>query len=173
MPVADITIAHSNRKQSGMGILGASMDRILNAGLAADAPIEMAKGQDALVGLLQEWKMTPGHMMWDGQQKKEVPRECWEVVWVEGMDTPAASMPTANAATAQVKSANVVNSIDVAVGLLDGKTEQQWYSVIFSNPTVKGDTALTNSIIGKSFIPAMLTAGKMTKDANGVYHKSA
>jgi hypothetical protein len=84
-PIAQIAVMHSNREKSMTGVLGRSMDKVINAGLDENLPQEKAKNQDFLIGKVQEWRVTPGHMMWDREKGVETARECWEVVYVEGM----------------------------------------------------------------------------------------
>jgi len=167
-PVAQITVMHSTRDKSGMGILGASMDKILNDGLDPNAPQDKAKNQDALVGVMQEWKVTGGHMMWDVAKKEETPREAWEVVWAEGFGgTPnsgVAPAPTTPAATG-------VPATQRAIDLLDGKTQAQWNNIVFQDATVKADASLINSIITGDFVSALEESGVVTKDADGIFHK--
>lgn len=171
-PVTDLAIMHSNRKRSGMGYLGASIDAIINAGLPADAPIDQVKGQDFLIGKLQEWALTPGHMIWDGNAREERPRDCWTVLWVEGISpAPAATATPATAAApvAATPAAAPQSSTRQALTLLNGKTEAQWHQVVFNDDIVKADANLVNSLIARSFLPPLETAGIVTKDANGVY----
>jgi hypothetical protein len=83
-PIAQIAIMHSNREQSGMGVFGKSVDKVINADLPEDAPPEQVKGQDYLIGKTLHMKMTGGHMMWDGKTKEEKARDCWELVEIMG-----------------------------------------------------------------------------------------
>jgi len=174
-PITQISMMHSNRIKSNMGVLGASMDKIINAGLDDNAPQTQAKNQDFLIGKIQEWKMTPGHMMWDNDKQAETPREAWEVVYVEGVGgTPhsgvATSTPTETPSPTPTATPTGVTPIQQALNLLDGKTQQEWNNLVFQDPLVKGDTALTSSIISGTFIPPMEASGMVTKDDNGIYH---
>ena len=45
-PVTQIPIMHSTRSKSIMGVLGASIDKIINAGVATDATPDKVKNQD-------------------------------------------------------------------------------------------------------------------------------
>ena len=171
-PVTDLAIMHSNRKRSGMGYLGASIDAIVNAGLPADAPMDQVKGQDFLIGKMQEWAFTPGHMIWDGNAREERPRDCWTVVWVEGISpAPAATSAPATTTTATLPApvATAMSSTQQALTLLNGKTEAQWHQVVFNDDVVKADANLVNSLIARTFLTPLETAGIVTKDANGVY----
>lgn len=172
-PILKLPIMQSTKPKSSMGVLGASMDRILNADADGNLSQAEVRNQDALIGLLQEWKMTPGHMMWDGNAGKETPREAWEVVWVEGIggtqstgvDAPSVAGATGAGSPAQSASAK-------AIELLDGKTQQQWNSIVFQDPLVKKDTNLTANIIGGQFLQPLLDAGIVTIDEAGIYHVS-
>jgi len=173
-PVAQVSMMHSNRTKSGMGVLGASMDKIINAGLDENLPQEKTKNQDFLIGKVQEWKVTPGHLM-PAQDETgdwtEKPREAWEVVYVEGCGGVPHSGVAASTMSSQKAPASGVTPAQEAVNLLDGKTQQQWNNVVFQNSAVKGSPELINAIISGTFLPAMEASGQVTKDANGVYHK--
>ena len=177
-PIAQISMLHSNRVKSGMGVLGASIDKIINAGLDENAPQEQAKNQDFLTGKVQEWKFTAGHMMPDRDDQgnwTEKPREAWEVVYVEGVGGTAhsgagAAAPVAGDAPAPVPAATEVTPIQQALNLLDGKTQQEWNNIVFQDPIVKADAALTNSIIGGTFLSPMVESGMLTVDENQIYH---
>jgi hypothetical protein len=166
-PIAQISLIHSNRVKSAMGVLGASIDKVINAGLDENAPQEKVKNQDYLVGKVQEWKVTPGHMMWDADQKVETARECWEVISVVGVG----SVPTV-AGQSVAPTAGTTTPVQRAIELLDGKTLQQWNNMVFQDPIVRaGGGDLVNSIINGEFIPPLEAAGIISKDENGIYHK--
>lgn len=170
-PVAQLTIMHSNRKKSAMGYFGASIDRVINAGLAAEAPADQVKGQDYLQGKVLHMKLTPGHMIWDGNAGEERPRDCWELMAVIGEGTPAAAPAAAtSAAPAAPPAATGPTAVGAAKAMLEGLTEQQWLQKVFQDPAIKADTELVNSIIGRTFLPPLEAAGLVTKDANGIYH---
>ena len=163
-PVAQISLLHSNRTKSAMGVLGASIDRIINVGLGDNAPQEQVKNQDFLIGKVQEWKLTPGHMMWDAEAKVETPRECWEVVMVKG---------TGEVAPTTTKATDVISPAQQALNLLDGKTIQQFNNVVFQDPLIKEKGGrLIGLIIDGTFVKSLETAGTVTKDENGIYHKA-
>jgi len=161
-PIAQVEIAHNNRAKTKMGYFGASVDKLINAGLAKDASADQVKGQDYLIGKTVHMKMLPGHMVWDGQTKAERPIDCWELMGVEGVATAA---PKAKAA------ATGLSPMQEAIKLLDGKPEQAWNQAVFNNATIKADTALVQSILQRTFIPPLLEAGIVTVDEDGVYHK--
>jgi len=164
-PVAQISIMHSKRAQSAMGVFGTSIDKIVNAGVDGNLGQDKVHNQDFLIGKTIELQITKGHMMWDGKAGKETERNCWEVIGVEGVG----SAPTPVAGGAPV--ATGLTPAMQAINILDGKTPQQFNSAVFQDPLVKTDAALVNQIIGNQFVPAMEAAGFISKDANGVYHK--
>ena len=88
-PIVQISILHSNRDKSNAGVLGQSIDKIINAGTDENAPQQLVKNQDFLIGKFQEWKVTGGHMMpaRDDATGKwvEQARDAWAVVWVDGV----------------------------------------------------------------------------------------
>lgn len=172
-PIAQISMMHSKRDRSNSGVLGASVGKIINAGVDENIPQgdPRVKNQDFLIGKVQEWKVTPGHLMWDGSQ--ETPREAWEAVYVEGVGgTPhsgvAATVETPVTPTTTVPTG--ITPIQQALNRLDGKTQQEWNNIIFQDPLVKGDSALVSSIVSGTFIPPLEVTGMVTKDENGVYH---
>jgi hypothetical protein len=168
-PIAQISLLHSNRIKSAMGILGASIDKIINAGLGENVAQEQVKNQDFLIGKVQEWRVTPGHMMWNADAGQETPRECWEVVYVEGVGgAPHGGVAAPVTTKAQP---DAITPVQQALNLLDGKTQQQWNNSVFQDPMVKGSPDLINQIISGSFLSAMESSGQITKDENGIYHK--
>lgn len=185
-PIAQIGIFISVREQSAMGVFGASVDKVINADIPDDAPPEEVKGQDYLIGKVLHMKMTGGHMMWDGATRKEVPRECWELVSVEGEAEveevpvkavdgytvfPPYSRPLEKPATKGKAKVAVKDATARALELLDGKTENQFYQVVFSDPVVKLDnTGLRDKIIARGFIAPLEAAEVIEKDDDGVYH---
>lgn len=168
-PIADLTILHSSRKKSAMGYLGASIDKIINAGLPADAPASQVKGQDFLMGKILEMKMTPGHMIFSREAKEDRPQDCWEVIGVEGFTSPV-SAPAISQAAAGASQAAPKSAVQEALTLLDGKTEQQWNQAIFNSPIIKADANLINLILQRQFLSSLETVGTVIKDGDGIYH---
>lgn len=170
-PVAQITIMHSTKDKSAMGVLGKSIDRIINADADENAPQNQVNNQDVLEGVMQEWKVTPGHMMPDRDENNnwiETPREAWEVIWVEGYG----EAKTDKKATKSSAKTSGVSATQKAIDLLDGKTIQDWNAAIFQDPVIKADANLINQVVTGQFIQPLLDSGVITKDDNDVYHKA-
>lgn len=174
-PITQISMMHNTKDKSNAGVLGLSMGKIINAGVDENIPQgdPRVKNQDFLIGKVQEWKVTTGHMMWDNDKQAETPREAWEVVSVEGVGgTPHSGVATAPATEvpAAAPATSGVTPIRQALDLLDGKSQQEWNSLVFQDPVVKGEGALVKSIIDGTFITNMEATGMVTKDDNGIYH---
>lgn len=180
-PIAQISIMHNIRDRSNMGVLGISIDKVINADINENEPQEKARNQDFLIGKVQEWRVIPGHMMWDADKGMETPRECFEVVYVEGVGgTPHSGVaatveapgttPEAPAVPGTTPQPGGLTPAQQAMNLLDNKTQQEWNNTVFQDLLVKGDPELTNSIIQGTFIPPLEASGLITKDADGRFH---
>ena len=172
-PIAQINVMYSTRDKSGMGVLGTSIDKVINAGLDENAPQEKAKNQDFLMGKVQEWRVTPGHMMWDVEKQAETPRECWETTYVEGIGgTPHSGVATATVSPTATPTTPLpkISPAQQAINLLEGRTQQEWNQIVFTDPVVRLDPQLPTAIINNTFIPPLLEAGIITKDENGRFH---
>lgn len=169
-PIAQITMLHSNREKSAMGYLGASIDRIINAGVPEDAPAGMVKGQDFLIGKMQKWKYTPGHPIYNRDIKADKPSDCWEVIWVEGFGAVSAQAAPAGVVPTPVVPPVAMTPVQQALVLLDGKTEIQFQQAVFNDPVVRTDTTLINQILQKQFIAGNILGGLVTVDAQGIHH---
>lgn len=162
-PVADIPIMHSRKAKSNMGVLATSIDKIINAGVAETVPQSEVKNQGFLLNKMQEWKLTPGHMMWDAAQLKETPRDCWEVVMVEG----CGGTPTTTTTT----KAESISPSQHAINILDGKTLTQFNQYVLQDQLIKEKGGqLIVAIANGSFVDSLEKAGTVVKDIDGIYH---
>jgi len=167
-PIAQLEIPHSARAKSKMGYWGESIDKIINAGVPLNVPQEEVKNQDYLIGKTGRYMLTPGNMIWNVAEKMEKPVECWKLMELRGVGTPSAGKPTQGTATPGPANPTQ-SSMQVALNLLNGKTEQQWHQEVFANPVVKADSSLVNDIIGRKFLPPLEAAGIVTKNEAGIY----
>lgn len=181
-PIGQFEVSASSRAKSSMGYLGASIDRIINQGIAPEIMQEQVKNQEYLVGKRCHWKFTPGHPIpkrasdgtWD-----DVLTNCWELIEIAGEATPT---PAAAPATQVVTPAAAptpappkpgeppVSATQEALKELNGKNIQQWHQAVFVNPVVKGNTAFVQTIISGAFLAGQIAAGIVTLDeATGIY----
>jgi len=182
-PVAQLEFLQSNRQDSGWGIIGSSIDNILNPKDEKGADVlspEQIKGIRHCLGKMMELKLTGGHMMYDKnstRQDKKSPKDAWEVIAIEGeqvTNKAAQSTPIQAAATPAPTSApanaNGYNAIQQALSLLNGKTDVEWHKVVFNDPIVKADrTGLISRIIGKKFLPIFEGTVAIKDAATGRY----
>lgn len=166
-PIAQIEIAHSDSRRSGMGYWGASIDKVINAGIPETVTQEGVKNQPYLLNKRLHMKLTPGHLIWDGRAREQLPRDCWELIEIAGEGAPAAT-PSATATAPPAQAGP--SATQEALKELDGLNEQEWYQKVFVNDTVKADTDIVNAIIGRTFLPPLEEAGIVTKGDDGVYH---
>ena len=143
-PTAILSIKLSNKKRSGWGILGDS----LAIHLGPDEDIKDAVGR--------EWhmKMKEGHIY--GQDRKtgeDMIGNPWQVVALDGASGAVVLQAAA----------------DVAKGFLIGRTRAEFNKKAYGDPIIRKDTELQRAITNKSFIAALLTAGEIIEDENGVF----
>ena len=178
-PIAQIDVSASTKAKSKMGYLGASIDKIINAGLAPDVPQTGAKNMEYLLGKKLHWQFTPGHMIPNRDESgswSDKPTNCWVITEIGGeaaVATPAVPAPVAGTTPAVAATAPATtgpSASQQALALLDKKNIQQWHQVVFTDPVVKQDTTLLNTFIDGTFLEGMITAGKVTKDENDIYH---
>ncbi len=180
-PIGQFEVPASSKAKSKMGYLGTSIDRIVNAGLPADAPPDQVKPQETLIGQRCHWRFTPGHPIprktgdvWD-----DIPTSCWELIETGSApaavptpapmpDVGAVPVPAVPAPTPAVTGGP--SASQQALALLDGKTEQQWHQAVFTDPIIKASVEVTNAIIGRTFLSPFELAETVTKDADGIYH---
>lgn len=128
--------------KSLFGIWGQSIKKLLHED----------QGLEDTIGLRHHLKMTPGHLIFNRDQGREVERDAWEVIAIEGVGEA------------------IEDAATVALQLLDGKTEQEWNSIVLKDKIVQSSDELKSSILKRSFIPESIKQAKITKDKTGRYH---
>ena len=171
-PIAQMAVLHGDKKGQAMQVLDASRDKLVNVDTDGNPipkfgedgqPNPDYKNWDALFGTIQHWKYTPGHPIrkknkGTGEYEDAV-AGMWEVLEIS------------EEAPAPVKK---IAAKDIAISVLNGKTEAQFTQAIFTNTKFKAadtDKKVFNSITKKTFIPALLEAGEVVVDEAGVYSK--
>lgn len=144
LPIVQIGIAYSENKKSMWGYFGASLAKCIK------------EGEDIkdCIGRTLHMKWTPGHMLYSFEEKKDTPRDCWEVIAVEG-------------GAAKVDPLTRVLELLTKDG---GRTLHQFQQEVFTDLIVKLDANLMNSIMNGTLVPGLEAAGKVVKDDKGVYH---
>jgi len=176
-PIYTISMSLSNRKKSMWGILGQSLNAILDQQYTAEqldpanpAYVKPSERMDisSCIGKRVGYVMADGEegrppmpMLFDGRANEDRPRACWTVYSVEGVG---------------VAGGQGISPMDKAMTLLDGKSLAEFNAAALADPQVRGDAALLQAIskpvsAPDSFANTMVTAGKFTKDDQEVYHK--
>lgn len=166
-PIATISISASNRKNSKWGVFADSLVLLLDAGIPEDTPAEQRKGlKDCIehrMGLVFadgiDGRPEPP-TMWDGRDKKEKPNPSWMAYSLDG----------------QVAGTGAKSLEDTLYDMLDSSTLVEFNGKALMSEVVRNNPDLLQKIskpVGDAgnFATAAVAAGKVTLDANGVYHK--
>jgi hypothetical protein len=144
LPMAEITVNYSSKKESKWGYLANSLHRI-------NADMDIAD----LVGKQQTWGLV-SRMLYAGKEKGVIPQDCWEVLELEGVSAGGGADAGNDPRRA-------------ALNILFGKTKQEFEAQVLKDPSIKRDGNLVSEIVGNHFIPAMEAAGFVHKDPDGRY----
>ena len=169
LTIAQIEIPQSNREQSLWGIFGGSIGKLIPA--TADMGFCIQK--------YMHMKMTSGHMLYDGKEKKDMPRDAWEcmalsatpIVVGQVQSAPAGALPPLGMPGLPPAGPKApANAVEAALALLDGRTEQEWQAVVFNDAMVKSDGNVVNAIIARTFLNPLALAGKIIMSGDMKYH---
>lgn len=180
-PIYTMSMSLSNRKKSMWGVLGQSLNAILDQQYTAEqldpTNTTYLKPSDrmditACVGKRIGYVMADGEegrpappMLFDGRANEgrggDAPRPCWTVYSVEGVG---------------VAGGQGMSPMDKAMELLNNKTLADFNAAALADGQVRGDAALLQAIskpvsAADSFANTMVSTGQFTKDEQEVYHK--
>ena len=142
-PIANISLFFSETQKSGWGIFADSITKL----------IPETEGLGFLNGKLIHMALTGGHDFGtDKVTKEKIIRDCWEVIEIEGVATK-------------------VDPTQRVLDILDGKTDVQFNQVALGDPILKTAPSIMDQLVGQTLLPALEQSGKITKDANGIWHK--
>ncbi len=186
-PTHTFIVSESNRRKSRWGVLseGTPKDHTVGFNNVADQqysaeqldpgnanfikPADRMSIKDC-IGKRIGWVMTDGldgrpepMDLFDGRAGIDKPTPAWTVYEIEGVG---------------VAGSQGVNTLDLALGILYDKTLAEFNTAALANPVIRNDTALLQSIskpptAPDSFANTMLTAGRVTQDESGIFHKVA
>ena len=140
-PILQVPIKLSQKKKSAWGFFAKSLDDIIPA--SEDLKDQVGK-RLVMKSREHNYKRT--------EEDDDMIGVVWEVQEIIG--------------SAKVKG----NAIEQALKLLNNKNAAEFGRVVFTDPIVKSDPKVLQTIINKTFITAMESGGKVTKDKEGVYH---
>jgi len=127
---------------------------------------------DLLVGKRQTWAMQPatlrqalteedGTPKLDGRLKAlwgDVQADCWQVKEIEGLGSTEESD---------------AEFMDFLVDQADGKLAKDWYEALLGDRRVtQGRGDIVTAITERKLLDTLVTAGKLTQDAEGILHKA-
>lgn len=147
-PIATIQVSYSTSQQTKWDALAGSIKKILGLGATLDD----------IVNKVQTWEFAPATL-----------RVLIDGVWGEAQQ-PAWQLK--EIAGAGVGGTAVDDGIDDHIlSLLDGKVEQDFYQAFYQDEKVRSHPDLITAATDRTLLTALEAAGRVTRDAAGVYHK--
>ena len=165
---AEIAVKHSGSERSGFGMLIATMDKAVQAK-------KNQSDMDNYVGKV--WHFHIDRFNWGKIPNSTVADENgdrWCDIW-------QAELSTSNTATrvfVEVPVAPVVatpvtavptSAEEIALSLLDGRTQADWTPVMVTDSTIQ-QSPLFTSLMDNSWLAGKIASGEVTKDDQDVFH---
>ena len=147
-PIATISISYSTSTETKWDALAKSIKKVMGIQTTIDQ----------LVGKKQVWSYLPATLrtLVDGEWKN-AELETWQLFSIDG----------ASPSSGPVDSKEVDERI---LELLDGKTEQDFYQVFYQDDIIRGHPELIEAATQRTLLPALKQAGKIHRDAEGIWH---
>ena len=180
-PVLPLEFIISNRDSSKWAVLGTSIGKL----------IPPSVGMEYCIGKYMHLQVTPGHMLYDGKEKKEMPQDAWECLRIDAVkfivptgavvqqpqmaSIPAPAMAAAAPAAPAAPSANAPaaaqpSALRKALEILEGKTEKQWNIDVFNDPIVRTDKKVVDDILNRAFLNTIYATGAIQMTPDGIWH---
>lgn len=164
-PIAQIGISYKPPTKSRGGTKWEAFAASLRKLMPANPDPEMLRGK------VQEWKQVErplrsaltdeeGMPVMDGKQNQlwgEVPTLCWTVVSVEGLGSAEEADD---------------NFYSFLVDLADGKTEPKFYEACLTDSKVTARPNIVEAITSRKLLSTLTEMGLLTRDAEGILHKT-
>lgn len=138
-----------------------------------DLGLKGSTALDQIAGRRQHWKMVPGTVRTRNDETGEfedLEALVWKVIEVEGIDAPTplatATKTSSNGATAAQQRRHFLAS------LADGKSESEFNSAATADSNVRKWTSEMDEITERTLLGALTDEGLLTRDPEGVYHKT-
>ena len=147
-PIATLSISYSTSTESKWDALAKSIKKVM--GLQTTI--------DQLVGKKQVWSYLPATLrtLIDGEWKN-AELEAWQLASIDGASTSSGATDSKEA------DARILE-------LLDGKTEQDFYQEFYQDDIIRGHPELIEAATQRTLLPALQKAGKINRDAEGIWH---
>lgn len=148
-PIATITIGYNSNEGTKWGVFAKSI-----ASVFGHVP-----SIDELLGKKQEWayldcelRLPDDNNIWANREAK-----AWQLVSIDGVEG-ASGEP-------------VVDVTERVLELVDGKSEQDFYQVLYTDEVVRGHPDIVTAATERKLLTTLMEAGKITRDTEGIYHK--
>jgi len=145
-PIATLQISYSTATETRWDALAQSIKRVVG----------LNPTLEDIVGKTQEWAYLEATLraqvegVWTNTKQ-----EAWQLVSLAGT----------------VSGNGVDDGIDDHVlALLDGKTEQDFYAVLYADELVRKHPETISAATERLLLPALEKAGRITRDTEGIYH---
>lgn len=169
-PTAELTLPYSTSSETRWAAWAASFKNLI----PVEAYRDLNQPFDVLVGKTQEWFFKParlrqpivdehGEPVMDASGKQKwgtQDGDAWQIVSVDGFGNTAGG----------------VSLMDLVVDYADGKKAEDVRQWLFTDMAIKsmpGHSAAVEAEANRTLMPTLVTGGKLTLDADGVYHKVA
>jgi len=154
-PIATLSISYSTSTETRWDALATSIKKLF----------ESTPALEELVGKKQEWAYLPAKLRkrLDDGTWATVDDEAWQLVSI------------GDAASGSPSMAGTEPGFDIddhILSLLDGKTEQDFYQGFYQDPQVRPYPALITAATERKLVEALLAAGRVTRDSEGIYHRA-
>lgn len=188
-PTYTIPVTLSNRKKSKWGVLseGTPLDRSVGFNNVADqqyTPEQLDPDNPNFIKSSARMEIKDcigkriGWVVTDGEDGRPKAPDLFDGRLNEGKgaDTPTPTWTVYEIEGIGVAGGQGVSAVDLAESILDGKALNEFNSVAMANPIIRADTPLLQAIskpptAPDSFANSLVTAGRFTVNAEGIYHK--
>ena len=177
-PTYTFQLTESNRKKSRYGVLSESFNEVADSQYTPEqldpSSPTFVKDSDRMSWKDVIGKTRIGFVVADGEDGRPEPPMLYDSRAEE--DKPTPSFMIYSIEGVGVAGGQGVNPAELAENMLDGKTLAQFNQEALANDIIKGNADLLKMIAKPptapdNFAVALVTAGKFTVDAAGVYHK--
>ena len=166
---AEVSIKHSGSERSGFGMLVASMDKAINAQ-------RNQSDLDNYVG--KTWHFRTDRFNWGKIPNSTVADEngdTWGDIWQAELATSNTTtstfveVPEAPVAEKATVDTSNMSAEDIALDLLDGRTQADWTPLCVQNETIQ-QSPMFSQFMDNTWIAGKLASGVITRDDQGVFH---
>ena len=167
-PITTITVPYSDRAETRWAAWAKSLKLLV----PSEEVQKFNQPFEVLVGKVQEWAWAPAKLRMGLQDENNEPildavgkqkwgvvdADAWQIISVEGYGSAGGG----------------VNIHDLIIEYLDGKTDKDFMQWLYTDQSIKsvpGQSAAVEAQSERKLLPMLIQAGKLTQDAEGIYHR--